>query len=211
MSLPAIMPPPGFTSIEARSFAIRENAAEIESVTQMPIGKSVGDGFEIANPRRLGGHWRRFLESSANAQWASYSEVGSLAVEFIDYIRSKLTAKDEMHQHISEPAFMAEVVLYCLRKVNTNKLKRGHYINERAKVMGALIELVPTINEEAHKAINRSIKYFANQRDQFSYLSDAQFAQFQADHAEMIRQIAPDVANAVLTEVKAVMGGLGNV
>ena len=194
-----------------KRFAIVESRAELDTVCNMPITKNIGDSMKIVSAKKLGANWRGFIKSKNDPDWACYSEIELIASDFIKYIADKSPASDPIHDNLDNPQVILDAALYAVHKINIDKLEKSSYLNDKARLFGALLILIPSMSEQVYKGINRSIKYFDNQRDNFSYLSDEQFKQFQADYSEKIKAVGPGIVDAITTELKGLLEGVRNV
>lgn len=194
-----------------KRFAIVESRAEIDSVCNLPITKNIGDGLEIISAKKFGSNWRGFLKSKNDPDWACFSEDKMIANDFVKYIADKSPASDPIHDNLDNPQVYIDAVYYIKRKINKDKLEQNTYLNDKAKLFGAMVELIPSLSEQVYKGINRSIKYFENQRENFSHLSDEQFKQFQADYSNKIQAVGPGIVEAVTVQLKEIMEGVRNV
>ena len=134
-----------------------------------------------------------------------------IANDFVKYIADKSAASDPIHDNLDNPQVYIDAVYYIQRKINKDKLEQNTYLNDKAKLFGAMVELIPSLSEQVYKGINRSIKYFENQRENFSHLSDEQFKQFQADYSDKIKAVGPGIVEAVTVQLKEIMEGVRNV
>lgn len=214
MSLP--MPiqanqPSHYTARADKRFAIVESRAEIDTVCNMPITKNVGDSMKIVSAKKLGANWRGFLKSKDDPDWACYSEIELIANDFVKYIADKSPASDPIHQNMDNPQVILDAAFYAVHKINIDKLEKSSYLNDKARLFGALLILIPSLSEQVYKGINRSIKYFSNRREDFSYLSDEQFEKFQSEYSESLKQIGPGIVESITSELKEILEGVRNV
>ena len=184
-------------------FSILESRLEVDVATSLPITKNLGDSLQVVSPKKLGANWPRFLDSKADKAWANYLESEMIAVDFISYIAN--------HEKLDDPQFVKDMINWILFKINTKKLKDEGYHSEKAKIFGSFVALMPELSKIIYEGVNRSVKYFANQQENFTHLTDDQFAQFQKDYTEQIKLIGPGIVDAITARLSELMDGARNV